>query len=162
MKVSERERERERKSERISQINAQNVPLPHAVLNGQHRLSSALRLRDANTLSPVSPCVPLPTRGKAINPSVLRSLFLPLLLLLLLAGDTCKHCVHPLLLISLLPQNPRHGSSFSFPIFSFMLWVFAVSVLLLYYSYSIYYANFFVPDLFSFFIIVCIFCYFHN
>ncbi len=156
MKVSERERERERKSERISQINAQNVPLPHAVLNGQHRLSSALRLRDANTLSPVSPCVPLPTRGKAINPSVLRSLFLPLLLLLLLlAGDTCKHCVHPLLLISLLPQTPRQGSSFSFPIFSFMLWVFAVSVLLLYYSYSIYYANFFLyPIYFPFFIIV--------
>ncbi|KAF3845928.1 hypothetical protein F7725_003006 [Dissostichus mawsoni] len=41
-----------------------SVPSPHAELHGQLRLPAALRLRDATSLAPVSPCLPLPAREK--------------------------------------------------------------------------------------------------
>lgn len=73
MGTRERARESKRQSSeererRIFLLNAQSILLPHAELHGQLRLSASLRLRDATSLPPLSPCLPLPTPGTSLHP----------------------------------------------------------------------------------------------
>lgn len=99
---SEQERARDRvarkeeRERRIFLLNAQSIPLPHAELHGQLRLSASLRLRDATSLPPLSPCLPLPTPGTSLHPFLSFSVSSPSLSLSLsVALSLSVSCIPP-------------------------------------------------------------------